>query len=91
LFGLVHGFGFAGGLKEIGLPPGRFFAALFGFNVGVETGQLVVVLLLWQLGRTGVHLLPVLQQRFHQRIVTVSISATLYGLGIFWFIIRAYA
>jgi hypothetical protein len=91
LFGLVHGFGFAGGLKEIGLPPDRFFPALFGFNIGVETGQLVVVLLLWQLGRTCVRLLPVFQQRFHQRIFTDSIGATLCGLGVFWFIARAYS
>jgi hypothetical protein len=91
LFGLVHGFGFAGGLKEIGLPPDRFLAALFGFNIGVETGQLVVVFLLWQLGRSCVRLLPVLQQPFHQRIVTDFMGATLCGLGLFWFLTRAYA
>jgi hypothetical protein len=46
LFGLVHGQGFAGVLAELGLPQGEFVAALFGFNVGVELGQLAVVLLL---------------------------------------------
>ena len=39
VFGLVHGFGFAGVLVEIGLPPGRLAAALFGFNLGVELGS----------------------------------------------------
>ena len=42
-FGLVHGFGFAGALSELGLPKGARLASLFGFNVGVEIGQLAVV------------------------------------------------
>lgn len=42
-FGLVHGFGFAGALKEIGLPEGEVPSALLAFNLGVEAGQLVVV------------------------------------------------
>ncbi|QIQ88159.1 MAG: HupE/UreJ family protein [Erythrobacter sp.] len=42
-FGLVHGFGFAGALAEIGLPPGESVPALFAFNIGVEAGQLVIV------------------------------------------------
>ena len=41
--GLLHGFGFAGALREIGLPPERVAVALGSFNVGVELGQLVVV------------------------------------------------
>jgi hydrogenase/urease accessory protein HupE len=43
LFGLVHGLGFAGALKEIGLPESHLFVALLTFNVGVEIGQLFVV------------------------------------------------
>ena len=43
LFGLVHGLGFAGALKEIGLPPNHLAVALATFNVGVELGQLAVV------------------------------------------------
>jgi len=42
-FGLVHGLGFAGALREIGLPAGGVVPALAGFNVGVELGQLAVV------------------------------------------------
>jgi hydrogenase/urease accessory protein HupE len=45
LFGLVHGLGFAGALKEIGLPQNNLFAALLTFNVGVELGQLFVIAL----------------------------------------------
>jgi len=43
VFGLLHGFGFAGGLSEIGLPADARAMALFLFNVGVEIGQLLVV------------------------------------------------
>ncbi|MEZ4408664.1 MAG: HupE/UreJ family protein [Polyangiales bacterium] len=42
-FGLLHGFGFAGALREAGLPAGRAATALLGFNLGVEAGQLAVV------------------------------------------------
>jgi len=43
LFGLVHGLGFAGALKDIGLPQNHLLVALLTFNVGVELGQLLVV------------------------------------------------
>jgi hydrogenase/urease accessory protein HupE len=55
LFGLLHGFGFAGALAEIGLPQGEVPMALLTFNLGVEAGQLVIVavamLVLWALRR----------------------------------------
>jgi hypothetical protein len=43
-FGLLHGLGFAGVLQELGMPRGEFVEALIGFNLGVEAGQLAVVL-----------------------------------------------
>jgi hydrogenase/urease accessory protein HupE len=46
IFGLLHGFGFAGALAEIGLPEGEVPVALLTFNLGVEAGQIGVVLLL---------------------------------------------
>ena len=42
-FGLLHGFGFASALSELGLPPGEIPAALLSFNVGVEIGQIIFV------------------------------------------------
>ncbi len=54
-FGLLHGFGFARALSEVGLPQSDIPAALFFFNVGVELGQLAFVIvvlgLLWTLGK----------------------------------------
>jgi hypothetical protein len=44
-FGLVHGMGFAGALAEIGLPENNFFASVLSFNIGVELGQITVILL----------------------------------------------
>lgn len=46
VFGLLHGFGFASALSEIGLPQGEIPAALLAFNIGVEIGQLAFVALL---------------------------------------------
>lgn len=42
-FGLLHGFGFAGALREVGLPQGEVATALLGFNMGVEMGQLIFI------------------------------------------------
>lgn len=83
-FGLVHGFGFAGVLMEIELPTHRLLPALFGFNVGVELGQLAVVALIWPL-------LRLLARPAHgawYRLVAETGSAAIAGLGIYWIVIR---
>jgi hypothetical protein len=58
-FGLIHGFGFAGVLRELGLPDQSLLVALLGFNVGVELGQLAIVALfvplMWALARLDLH------------------------------------
>ena len=54
LFGLVHGLGFAGALQSVGLPERHLPVALLCFNVGVEVGQLVMVLLAFLLVRLPV-------------------------------------
>ena len=51
LFGLVHGLGFAGALKDIGLPAHHLPVALLTFNVGVEIGQLMTVAVAWAIWR----------------------------------------
>ena len=43
-FGLIHGMGFANALKEIGLPKNQFLSSLLSFNLGVELGQITVIL-----------------------------------------------
>jgi len=84
-FGLVHGFGFAGILAEMTLPTERLVPALFGFNVGVELGQLGVVALawpaLWWLARASAG--------SAYRSVAELASAAICGLGLYWFLLRA--
>lgn len=53
LFGLVHGLGFAGALKDIGLPANHLPVALLTFNVGVEIGQLLTVSVAWLIWRAA--------------------------------------
>ncbi len=43
LFGLLHGLGFAGALREVGLPPAEIPLTLLSFNLGIELGQLMFV------------------------------------------------
>ncbi len=85
LFGLIHGFGFAGVLLEIGLPTGRLVAALFGFNLGVEIGQLGIVVGCWATVRMLVRRYPTADGRLAVQVV----SAALCSLGLFWFVGRA--
>jgi hypothetical protein len=85
-FGLVHGFGFAGVLAEMELPTQRLAPALLGFNLGVEAGQLVVVAALWPLLRGLARLGG---ERAH-RLVIETTSAAVCGLGLFWFVTRAF-
>ena len=46
-FGLIHGLGFASVLTDLGLPRNQFVTALITFNVGVELGQITIILLAW--------------------------------------------
>jgi hypothetical protein len=85
VFGLVHGFGFASVLIEAQLPPARLAAALFGFNVGVELGQLAVVTLGWLVLVTiGSAASPM------RRRVAEAGSAAICGLGLYWFVTRGW-
>jgi hypothetical protein len=86
LFGLVHGLGFASVLIEAGLPPGRLVAALVGFNVGVEIGQLVLVAALW-----GVRIAVARgMSRAGARTLALDAgAAALCALGVFWLVARS--
>ncbi|MFQ5353099.1 MAG: HupE/UreJ family protein, partial [Candidatus Binatia bacterium] len=81
LFGLVHGFGFAGILKETGLPPTNFFVPLFSFNLGVEAGQLVVVSLV-------VPLLRLSMSGKRERPVRLILSWLIVAVGLLWTVQR---
>jgi hypothetical protein len=86
IFGLIHGFGFAGMLGQAGVPQDRIVAALFGFNAGVELGQLAAVCTVWPLLRAVTR-----PDRPRLRAVVVeAASAAVFAVGMFWFAARAY-
>lgn len=63
-FGLIHGFGFAGLLVDIGLPTDRMLSGLLGFNLGVELGQLMVLLPVFVFGPYLLDELPKLKIKY---------------------------
>ena len=83
-FGLVHGFGFASVLNDLGLPRGALALALAGFNVGVELGQLTVVFAVVPL----IYLLR--QARFYRPGVLVGGSSAIALIAGIWFVGRVF-
>jgi hypothetical protein len=83
-FGLIHGFGFANNVSQMGLPTEGKIRCLLSFNVGVEIGQLAIATLL----------LPVaigLKRWKHGPTAVKIISLGLAAFGLAWFIDRAFA
>ena len=86
-FGLLHGFGFAGALSEVGLPQTAIPVALLFFNVGVEIGQLLfiaAILSLMALGRWFVRREAIPQPSWAWRVAPYGIG----GIAAFWMVQR---
>ncbi len=83
LFGLIHGFGFASVLNDLGLPKGSLALSLVSFNVGVEIGQLAIVAMFLPLAY-GLR-----KSWTYQRLVLVSGSLGIATLASTWLIERA--
>lgn len=84
VFGLLHGFGFAGALSEVGLPQGQIPLALLFFNLGVEAGQLLFVF-------SAIALLALLR-KLSIRLPTWAGAAVPYAIGclaMYWVIDRS--
>lgn len=82
-FGMLHGFGFAGALSEIGLPVGHILTSLLFFNVGVELGQLAFVALV--LGIIALlRQAPLTLPRWASLVLPYAIGS----VAMFWFIQR---
>jgi hypothetical protein len=85
LFGLVHGLGFAGALGQLGLPPNAYLLSLVMFNVGVELGQMTVILLAYFLlarwfGR----------QPYYRKRIVIPLSVMIAGIAAFWTVQRIF-
>lgn len=82
-FGLVHGFGFANVLRELGLPSSGLARSLLSFNLGVEAGQIVIVGLMWPL------LWWISRQSWSSRFrIGASVLILLFGSS--WFLQRTF-
>ena len=85
LFGLVHGFGFAGNLSTIGLMEDRLLPAIFGFNLGVELGQILVLIVLTS---ALFFLKRIIDKDMND--IRVYIASGLSCVGMFWFLERLF-
>ena len=86
IFGLLHGFGFAGALSEIGLPQSDIPLALLFFNIGVEVGQLIFVATVLLIGMILRRLISQ-PMRWGETVITYMIG----GIAAFWTIERVAA
>jgi hypothetical protein len=83
-FGLLHGFGFANALRDLGLQSGQLAATLFGFNLGVEIGQLAIVAVFFPLAFSLRRLL------FYERFVLQFGSAAIMIIASTWMAERVF-
>jgi len=87
-FGLFHGMGFAGFIREVGLPTEQFWPSLIGFNIGVEMGQIAIVIAAVILSRM---IKPGLTEHGKSYEVYVIKPAALIiaAIGFWWFLQRS--
>ncbi|NBD23034.1 HupE/UreJ family protein [Paenibacillus glycinis] len=83
MFGLVHGFGFASVLQEYVANKSNLVRSVVSFNVGVEVGQLLILLV-------TLPLLYLIKKKFSLRRVTIVTSAAIFIVGFVWFVDRLF-
>ncbi|MEL6360922.1 MAG: HupE/UreJ family protein [Pseudomonadota bacterium] len=86
-FGLFHGMGFAGFIREVGLPPDQFWSSLIGFNIGVEIGQLSVVIAALLLSIPIKSRLAETNLSYRQ-VVVLPCSLVIGAIGLWWAVTR---
>ncbi|HTL10350.1 MAG TPA: HupE/UreJ family protein [Chitinophagaceae bacterium] len=85
LFGLIHGLGFAGALADMGLPQNAYLLSLVMFNVGVELGQLTVILLAFFLLARWFGNKP-----YYRKRVVVPLSVLIGLIALYWTVERVF-
>jgi hypothetical protein len=85
MFGLIHGLGFASALNEIGLPPNKFFLSIFSFNVGVELGQITVILTVFALA-----VIPFRNIINYKKRIVYPLSILIAAIAFYWTIQRVF-
>lgn len=85
LFGLIHGMGFAGVLGELGMPRYAFFKALVSFNVGVELGQLAIILAMYLLVA-----IPFGKKPWYRKYIVIPTSIVIAIIAAYWTVERIF-
>lgn len=79
VFGLIHGVGFASVLTDLGLPQKEFFTSLITFNLGVELGQITIILACWFIFGKWFSEKPWYKQR-----IVIPLSIFIGIIGLYW-------
>jgi len=82
MFGLLHGLGFAGVLRELGLPRDEFLTALLTFNLGVEGGQITII------AAALLAVFPFMKKGWYRQRVVIPASLMIATVGIYWTVAR---
>lgn len=84
-FGLIHGMGFASVLTDLGLQKNQFLTSLLTFNLGVELGQIAVILLSWFLIGKWFH-----KKSWYRKRIVIPISVVIAVIALYWTIERTF-
>ena len=83
VFGLIHGLGFANALRDIGLPEDHFLSSLLFFNLGVELGQVTIILMLYFLISKWFS-----EKQWYQKRIVYPVSTMIACIALYWTIER---
>lgn len=85
MFGLIHGLGFASSLNEIGLPRNKFLVSILSFNIGVELGQISVILAVFLL-----IVRPFGKQVNYRKKIVYPLSILIAAIAFYWTVQRVF-
>ncbi len=85
MFGLIHGMGFASSLNEIGLPRNKFLTSILSFNVGVELGQITIILAMFFL-----IIFPLGKKPYYRKWVVYPMSIAIGLIAAYWTVERIF-
>ena len=85
LFGLIHGMGFASALGELGLPQNSYLTSLLMFNLGVELGQITVIVAAWFLLAKWFGNKP-----YYRKVIVIPLSILISMVAVYWVVERVF-
>ena len=85
MFGLIHGMGFASALGQLGLPQNAYLTSLLMFNLGVELGQITVILAAWFLLAKWFADKP-----YYRKFIVIPLSVVISAIAAYWVVQRIF-